>query len=251
MQFLIDSPSSSFVMTTVDSNQVYTLLKKLNNYKSTIDIPNKLIKLASFPLSIPLTHIYNQSITMGIIPDALKISKVIPVYKNGIMTNPGNYRPIAILSPFAKILERLVYNQLESFLNKYKILSDFQFGFRKGRSTEQAILEMTDQLKTNIDHKKLTCGIFLDLSKAFDTVNHDILLDKMYKYGIRGIPHHWFSDYLRNRLQFVQIDDVKSSMLSIKCGVPQGSTLGPLLFLLYINDIPNCLDKCLSYDLCR
>ncbi len=105
------------------------------------------------------------------------------------------------------------------------------------------MLELTDQLKTNIDDQKITCGIFLDLSKAFDTVNHSLLLQKLYRYGIRGTPLVWLTNYLNNRMQYVEIDGVRSSNLKVNCGVPQGSTLGPLLFLIYVNDMPNCSKK--------
>ena len=157
----------------------------LDKNKSAIDIPNNLIKLAAEPLSALFTKIYNESIQTGVVPNILKVSQVTPVYKSGDVTNPGNYRPISVLSPFSKILEKLVYNQLYDFLEKHNILYRYQFGFRKGHSTEQAIFEITDTLKQALDKKLVTCGVFLDFSKAFDTVNHNILLSKLYHYGIQ------------------------------------------------------------------
>ena len=165
----------------MDSAQVVELaLSGLDRHKATIDIPNYLIKIASNLLSTPLTNLFNESIESGIVPDIFKISKVTPVFKTGAVTDLGNYRSIAVLSPFAKILERLVYNKLSHFLEKENILFKHQFGFRKNYSTEQAILELTDNLKMKIDSNESICSIFLDLTKAIDTVNHQILLQKHY-----------------------------------------------------------------------
>ena len=241
-QYILSSPANSFVMSTVTENQVLNLFMSLDKSKSSIDIPNNLIKLAAEPLSAPFTKIYNQSIQTGVVPNILKVSQVTPVYKSGDVTNPGNYRPISILSPFSKVLGKLVYNQLYDFLDKQNILYRYQFGFRKGHSTEQAILEITGTIKQAMDKKMVTCGVFLN-SKAFDTVNHEILLSKLYHYGIRGIPLDWFENYLHNRTQFVKIGSSQSNTETITCGIPQGSTLGPLLFLLYFNDLPNCSKK--------
>ena len=130
-----------------------------------------------------------------------------------------------------------------SYLEKECLLFNFQFGFRKGYSTEYAILETVEKLKPAVDDHKITCGIFLDFSNAFDTINHHILLEKFCKYGIQGLPHAWFSSYITNRKQYVKVGNTESSLETITCGVPQGSTLGPLLFLLYINDFPRSSKK--------
>ena len=208
------------------------------------NIPMKLIKLCKTELAPILSHINNQSLSDGIFPDPLKIAKVVPIYKNGDIKCVSNYRPISILPSFSKITEKLIYTRLDKYLTKNSILHQNQFGFRSKLSTSMALLELIDNLSKSIDDRKLTLGVFIDLAKAFDTVDHRVLLSKLQHYGIRGIALSWFQNYLTNRKQYTVIDNAESSQSLIKCGVPQGSILGPILFLIYINDL-NYISKLL------
>ena len=203
-------------------------------------IPMQLIKGSFQFISEPLMRIINLSLENGIFPDKLKTAKVIPIYKADDPELFNNYRPISILSNFSKIFERVMYNRLIEFIEKFEILYCYQFGFRKNNSTNFALIHLTNKIATAIDQNKITAGVFVDLSKAFDTLNHQILFSKLERYGIRGVVLQWIKSYFENREQFVQ-HDVSSSKQIIQCGVPQGSILGPLFFILYINDLPNAL----------
>jgi len=171
------------------------------------------------------------------------MAKVVPLYKKDDPQLPCNYRPISLLSIFGKLLEKLMQNRLCTYLEKFNILYDYQFGFRKYYGTALALIEVIDSIYRHLDNHEKTIGVYLDLQKAFDTVNHDILIHKLSIYGIRGTTLTWFKNYLSNRKQFTVLADAKSDILNITCGVPQGSILGPLLFLIYVNDIQDCASE--------
>ena len=205
------------------------------------DVETKFITLARTIISPRIGNLFNACITEGTYPMSLKVAEVKPIYKRGDPNKATNYRPISLLSHFDKIFEKLLYNRLISYMEQFKLLNERQFGFRKNYSSTMAVTNIHNKLVKSIDQDLHSCCVFLDLSKAFDTVDDEILFKKMYRFfGIRGKTHDLFRGYLNERCQYIKVDDCISNYSKISCDVPQGSCLGPILFLMNINDIPNC-----------
>ena len=222
---------------------VYKLLTKIDEKKSVglDNIPHKLIKIAADVVAPSLTVIFTASINTGIFPQEGKESRVSPVYKSGARNDPSNYRPISVIPVVAKIFEKIVYEQLYEYLDNYNLLTTCQSGFRSLHSTLTALVEATNSWSVNIDNGLVNGVVFIDLKKAFDTIDHNIIPKKLGNYGVDLNSLKWFESYLTNRTQKCRVNDNLSSSNPVSCGVPQGNNFGPLLFLVYINDPPNCL----------
>ena len=225
----INEVDTRFGFKPVDEREIYNHLIHLKSSKAPghDNIPPKLLVDAASVLARPLTFIMNLSMKESIFPKSLKIAKVLPLFKSGGRSSFGNYRPISILPCISKIVERVIYNKLSSYLELNVLITSSQFGFRKRYNTELAVNLLTDNIHRAMDRGELTGAVFIDLQKVFDTVEHSILLSKLPLYGIYNDELKWLCNSL-------------SETKTVKFGVPQGSILGPLLFLLHINDLAKC-----------
>ena len=236
---------SSFTFMNIDEDAINKIIYNLPPKSSSgcDGISTKLLKVIAPVIIKPLTLLINQVLNTGTFPDKLKIAKVIPIFKKGDPSLFENYRPISLLPAISKVVEKIIALQLSSYFEKNKLLFDNQYGFRPKHSTEHAALELIDRITNKMDTNEIPLNIFLDLSKAFDTIDHSILLNKLKYYGLKGSTLNLFQSYLSNRKQYTEIEDTTSTILPIQVGVPQGSILGPILFIIYVNDLPQCSNK--------
>ena len=244
--FLKNRSNISFFVSPTDKTEIEDVISSLDSNKSVgpNSIPTKILKLRKDDISSQLSEIFTTSFSSGVFPSILKTAKVIPVHKKDSKLDFSNYRPISLLSNIEKFLERLMYNRMYKFFSDNNLIYSLQFGFRQKYSTVHALISLTENVIKNLDEGNIGCGIFVDLQKAFDTVEHDILLSKLEHYGIRGLANEWFKSYLSNRKHYVSINGYDSNLADVKFRVLQGSVLGPLFFLIYINDLNQALKFC-------
>ena len=238
-KFLDVKLQESMFLQPTNNSEIEKIINSFDRNKSSdiYGMSPRFLKMLSPAISETLSNIFNESFARGVFPDHMKLGMIPPTFKGGSKLDVSNYIPVSVLPTISKILEKLMLFRLTKLLDNHNIIYEHQFGFQKNRSTTLAILDLNTRIAKALDNGDYAASVFLDFAKAFDTINHEILIDKLENYGVRGIVKNWFESNLKNRHQIVKIGGTLSDKMQITCGVPQGSILGPTLFLLYINDI--------------
>ena len=243
------NPKTFFISPTTP-DEIKNIINSIKSSKCVgpNSIPTKILHLIKDKISIPLSELINKSFATGCFPNICKTAKVIPIFKTESRLLCNNYSSISLLSNISKIIEKIMHQRLNKFLEETNCFYNLQFGFHLNLSTNNALLFIIENIQTDLDNGDFAAGVFIDLKKAFDTVDHDILLKKLEYYGVRGLLKDWFQSYLKNRKQFVSVNNSTSNTKEITTGVPQGSVLEPLLFLLYyINDLHKSVKHSKTY----